>query len=284
MLRMMKGKLRSLCILCIFCIICTLLRFIVHKFILDERFVNARSDYTGDDVSIVIAVHPPHFKYLQPLLDSFERQTVRPGEIIIAASEYSAIAFPKLHTSFNIKYVFSNEKQNAAQNRNKGTAIATKDLIMIHDADDFMNDKKIEQCVKSFNKKSDMMMLLHDYEIFKTENYQRNGWSKDVGKLKYERIYNHPNGKNISRRNNITGNNIPNDGSITHGHPVFKRYVLKRVKYTPSLNIAEDIRFIRDCISQIPERNVYVINRIMTGYRFSERIEEYERQALYDNN
>ena len=121
------------------------------------------------NISIIIPVYPPHFQYLNRCIKNIMSSTVLPNEIIIAASEITYDYEKTLYESLinickNIKLIISGIKEQGYSgiNRNRGAEVASSDILMFIDADDYTHPQKIEIIQKCFDKYPTCKQILHN--------------------------------------------------------------------------------------------------------------------------
>lgn len=110
-------------------------------------------------VSLIVPCHWKHAKYLPELLQRYEKQTVVPDEVVIAASEINkGDTYQIIHMIKNKKWTFpvqivENTKAfTAGQNRNIACNHAQGDIFICQDADDIPHPQRIEIICYFFEK------------------------------------------------------------------------------------------------------------------------------------
>ena len=114
-------------------------------------------------IGVAIPCFDKHLTYLFLLLDSIEAQTVMPDKVCVSCS--STATFPSSRKySFPLEIVLTNEKRNAAQNRNIAMdRLRDMDYISFMDADDIMHPQRIEVLRNVFEEQN-CQMILHNYQ------------------------------------------------------------------------------------------------------------------------
>jgi len=114
-------------------------------------------------IGVAIPCFDKHLSYLFLLLDSIEAQTVIPDKVCVSCS--STASFPSSRKySFPLEIVLTNEKRNAAQNRNIAMdRLHEMDYISFMDADDIMHPQRIE-VLRIVFKNHNCQMILHNYQ------------------------------------------------------------------------------------------------------------------------
>ena len=164
-------------------------------------------------------------------------QTLKPYEIIITLSETKEEEAKKLEIelknkfNINLKIIPHLEKQNSAENKNRGVKYVNKicEYIAFIDADDITYPSKLKDMID--------FMLLHDAEL--------GLHSYDPA---FNPIYKNLNPKELKEHeinNKLEGHYfIPKLGA-THGHVIIKIYILDNIIFDPMCNYCEDSKFIR---------------------------------------
>ena len=126
-----------------------------------EWFTSKRS------FSIVIPCYPPHFKFLDKLIEQINNFNVTDDftikEIIIAASETDTIDI-KTISKYPIVLSLSSERCNASKNRNRGWEKVRGDWIVFLDADDIYHPDKILVTNKVISENPDVDCFIHGYK------------------------------------------------------------------------------------------------------------------------
>ena len=118
-------------------------------------------------ISVVIPCYPPHQKLIPNFLEQFEKQTVKPDEIIIALSEVSDEEIGILRgqwiskTTVPLQIVGQEIKALAAVNRNYGAMHSFCDYVQFLDADDKYHIRLIEIIKKTIEEKSPDAIIYH---------------------------------------------------------------------------------------------------------------------------
>ena len=204
------------------------------------------------NISLIVTTYPPHFKYIIDLIKNIEQFTLLPTEVIIAVSEYNN-TFPTINSSIlNIKLLNTTIKQNAAQNRNRAVEVALYDYICIVDGDDLVHLKKLEMCSNIIKNNPEVILLLHNYDMFE----QQWDFNKDIDEsnIKLHECFINPTCTNLMTH--------PKELAITHGHAFFKKNI---VRYREDTWPGEDGLFCQDVLRMF--KNVYMIDLPLIGYR-----------------
>ena len=211
------------------------------------------------NISLIITLYPPHFKYIINLIKTIEQFTLLPNEVIISVSEYNN-TFPIINSSIlNIKLLPINIKQNAAQNRNRAIQVALCDYICIVDGDDIVHLKKLEICSNIIKNNPEINLLVHNYDNFKQQqswNYSKN---IDDSNIKLYECFINPGCSNLMTK--------PKEITLHHAHVFFKKSIFKDIKYREDKisERKEDGLFCQDVLRRFG--NVYTIDLPLVGYR-----------------
>lgn len=211
-------------------------------------------------ISVVIPCFPPHIKYINTCINSLNKQTYKPDEIIIALSqtteEHSINIYNNLKSDMHIKILSTKEKQYAGQNRNRGAIEAIYDIISFIDVDDEIHPQKLE-IVKYIFETYKPKMFIHSY-IWKSSKFEKYDYdsikiyeSDDIFSATFiDKIRNKENEYNINGQASagakIKIKNYTND-DIHHGHVSIDRNIVDEVKYEDIIS-GQDAIFCRDVL------------------------------------
>ena len=198
--------------------------------------------YGGNNIniSVIIPCIPKHIPYLNDVLQNMKDQTLKPYEIIITLSETKEQEAKKLENEFknkfnlNLKIIPHIEKQNSAENKNRGVNYVDKmcEYIAFIDADDITYPSKLKDMI-DFMISHDAELGLHSYDPAFNSNY-KNMNPKEL--------------KEYTINNNIEGQYyIPNLG-IHHGHIIIKKSLFDSIIFDPTCDYCEDSYFVRKVI------------------------------------
>ncbi len=218
--------------------------------------------------SVVIPLHPRHDKFLLKLLPSFRVESHLIRELIIARSETGLSerrvfeqdvrdVVNRLGLSFDLNFVFSEEKLTAGENRNAAVAFATSDYVVMCDADDDYSPYRLRMLVDCIEKTKPDLLLHHYFLSTESESYSY----MPPQLLKYvetDGLFNatFPEGvRNRSHEGSVPGDtnvHLPIELSsslrIHHGHVAIRRSVSKKIVYG-SFSSGEDGQYCRDILS-----------------------------------
>lgn len=188
-------------------------------------------------ITLGIPCIPEDIEKLFVLVGSINRQTQKPHDIIISLSgpihgELGLEAkLKKLVHPTPLRIIYTPQRKKAGENRNTIAETSTQKYIMYIDADDLMDDRRIEIVSNVLKKKSNLIGLIHGlrYGPEKSTNY--NVVLQDMYPIHIK------NNQHLDFR----GMNIH------HGHPIILRSVIVRHKYT-SMPRGQDAEFLRRII------------------------------------
>lgn len=213
------------------------------------------------NISLIITLYPPHFKYIIDLIKNIEQFTLLPAEVIISVSEYND-TIPMINSStLNIRLLPINIKQNAAQNRNRAINVAIYDYVCIVDGDDLVHLKKLEICSNIVKNNPEVTLLLHNYDFFKEKQIWNINKSIDDSNIKIHECFINPTCTNLMTS--------PTQLSLHHAHVFFKKSIFNDIKYREDIcyERIEDGLFCQDVLRRFGK--VYMIDLNLIGYRNS---------------
>lgn len=113
-------------------------------------------------IGVAIPCYKPHIPKLGALLDSIEKQTVKPEMVVISCSSCSPLDIPTLpNYSFKYNILIHSDRKNAAQNRNIAIAELKTDIITFIDADDVMLPRRLEIIRQAYSEGA--RLIIHNY-------------------------------------------------------------------------------------------------------------------------
>lgn len=127
-------------------------------------------------IGVCIPCYYGHFGYLDCVLASIERQTVKPDVVSIHISSYPDNLNPPSFNSEKYKLLINttSKEKNAAENRNLAAKLILNDVDILSfiDADDFCAPRRIE-FIKNIFETQAADLVLHSYFGWTTELQQK---------------------------------------------------------------------------------------------------------------
>jgi hypothetical protein len=189
-------------------------------------------------------------------LDSIEIQTHKPNKVVVSSSSTKDNIEVKKY-SFPLEIIITEERKNAAENRNIAASILNDvDYITFIDADDIMHPQRIEILLKVFNN-SNCDIILHNYSL-DNSNFLNEIENIDFRENELIRCY-----SGCIRHFDYDKYNILSQ-RIHHSQCSIKRHIFDIVKYPEE----KDFYSREDCvfcyrIFSIPNiKNVYISNKL----------------------
>lgn len=200
-------------------------------------------------ISVVVPCFPRDTHKLKKCLDSMERQTVKPSEVIIGHSEISLDACDNLKDSlgvysFVVLFAPTTKQCFAAENRNRACSYARCEYISFFDADDIMVPQRLELIWKIINLHNPHCVL-HGYS-------GKQAICDHIIDIDHVKCVFGEELHDIAARTKRRHLHI--NGAIHHGHSTVRRDVIERVKFNESdqYRIGEDSLFVREILEKYP--------------------------------
>lgn len=192
------------------------------------------------NISLCITSYYKDVKLLDNLLNLFTLQTMTPYEIIVYCSGLDGMRLsPYLtikNTSVPIFSVVSYKRTIQSIARNICASVATGDIIIFFDVDDYPHNQKIE-ITRYIFEKYDPDFMVHNYAN-KSDNLSRHINHKDL--IVENRLSIDPNSTNI----------CCGDYDMHHAHIAVKKQVFDTIKYNENTEYyrKEDGKFCQDLL------------------------------------
>jgi GT2 family glycosyltransferase len=207
-------------------------------------------------IGVAIPCYYGHIPNLIDLLDSIEKQTLKPNKVVVSCSSTKDQIKLTKNYSFPLEIIITEENKNPAQNRNiAASKLDNVDYITFIDADDIMHPQRIEILLKVF-KETECHIILHNY-LLNDKNFENiqvinirinelvQCFSGCIRHIDFNKYYN-------------------TDEFIHHAQITIKREIFDIIKYP------EEYKFTRkeDCvfcyrIFELPNmKNVYISNKL----------------------
>lgn len=213
-------------------------------------------------ISVVIPCFPRDTPKLKTCLDSIEKQTSLPLEVVIGHSEITQedcnILKDRLQYTFEVVFSSNIKQCSAAENRNRACEVAKGTYISFIDADDQMFSQRLEIIWEIINKFKPICVI-HGFS--QNKNLFNTKYSKlELNKLTFgEDLY--------QLAKNTEYKHLYLNGTIHHAHSTVKSDVMKSIKYNESPEYyrinngvgGEDSKFIRDILNKYPVNKTTMI-------------------------
>lgn len=217
-------------------------------------------------IGVAIPCYIGHIVSLFNLLDSIQNQTLLPDKVVVSCSSSKDSDFgselynEKMQSyTFILQIITSEEKKNAAQNRNiAASQLSEMDYLTFIDADDLMHPQRIEILLKTFQE-NDSDIVLHNYFIDVTfENELFKKIPQDDIKIRLDSLRQHWSGciEHIDYY-------YINEG-IHHSQVSVKSNIFNKVKFPEEIEYTrrEDCIFCHRVFSLPNIKNAYISNKL----------------------
>jgi glycosyltransferase involved in cell wall biosynthesis len=208
-------------------------------------------------IGVAIPCYKYHIPALKRCLDSIERQTYKPDEVIVSCSSSMPTDIPTYNYSFPLRIITRPERRNAAENRNAAADALTTDIVSFFDCDDEMHPQRIEYIVQAFEK-TDCGIVLH--------NFFENDEVKQPFLMNEQLIY-------VSQKLYPTSwcgmlENEPN-ARIHHSQVSVSKEIVKQVRFKEDVyhERREDSIFCVDVLRLPGIRSIYIRNALSNYFK-----------------
>jgi len=116
-------------------------------------------------IGVAIPCFIKHIDRCYELLDSINNQIRLPDQVVVSCSSSKATDFVQKNYKFPLVVITTEERKNAAQNRNIAASRLDTDIITFFDADDRMHPQRLQAIEKAFEQTADI--VLHSYFLDK---------------------------------------------------------------------------------------------------------------------
>ena len=202
----------------------------------------------GLTIALVVPCIPEHVTELRKLIQSIEKQTRLPDEVVVAISETdekTALKLSKDLSSPKITVTVSGiaGKAYAGKNRNRGAALTHSDLISFIDADDQMHPQRLEILLAVYGK-TRSRVLLHTYVM------HENG-EELPGHIENVEVF----GSKTFHSQHKEGaqphfEHWPFQSPLHHGHVTIEKELLASVKQNEDMKRGQDADFLRRILTE----------------------------------
>ena len=180
-------------------------------------------------VAVVIPCTASHVRFLAGIMKLLTSQTSPPDEIVLAVSGVNdAVAKTLRSTNFGprVRMDVVKIRQNASQNRNRGTRASKGDVIVYQDADDLPHPQRIE-VVRHLFSRYDVQHLMHAYA------------------RPTDAAWNQPRVVQSSGREATYAQGYQYRPGLTNGNCVVARRLAERVPWPENVDRGQDVIFNR---------------------------------------
>lgn len=212
-----------------------------------EQVVEKRPVPTNKSTSVIIPCHVNHFQHLPELLIHFKNQSKSPNEIVISVSEVDehakSLAQVLLDQSwpFLLKFIVTENKKSAGENRNIAAKHATGDILICQDADDLPHPQRVE-IIKYMFDTYQIDHLVHAYI-----SYYRTFTPYKIDKVRIIKF---------STYDEMIENCTKRKYHLTNGNVSYTKEVAKNVLFT-SHHVWEDILFNRKVFASYNSATIF---------------------------
>jgi hypothetical protein len=225
-------------------------------------------------ISIIIPTYPPHFHKIDNLICNIIGQTSYPEEVIICASQCSEEKGKMLKNTlistykplFNIIVSTTVEKNNPAENRNRGITMSNNKYIMNLDCDDFFHCRKIEIMYYLIENNPNVDLICHNYILDNIPCSETLNFNIDINNLK---TYNDVEKYKLATQNMIKNkptctNMVIENKWIHHAHIVFNKNTGIMFNETKGYFKREDGKFCQEYLFN--GKNILYLDEKLTLY------------------
>jgi glycosyltransferase involved in cell wall biosynthesis len=114
-------------------------------------------------IGIAIPCYKYHIPALGRCLKAIAEQTRLPDEVVVSCSSSLADDIPGYSLPFPFRVIVTQERKNAAENRNIAAGFLDTDIISFFDADDIMHPQRLEAIEKAFTSVTGCDIVLHSF-------------------------------------------------------------------------------------------------------------------------
>jgi glycosyltransferase involved in cell wall biosynthesis len=210
-------------------------------------------------IGVAIPCYKNHIFPLIRCLDSIAAQTVKPDQVIVSCSSSKPEDLPELNYSFPLRVITTEEKKNAAQNRNIAASYLDTEIVSFFDADDEMHPQRLEAIKDAFMSYRPCDIVLHSFLI--GDEVTRDYINYKSFDKRYDTLRRSPTGCAV---------HAPDwSARIAHGYVSVSKFMLSRVQFKedPGSELREDALFCGDVLAMTGVRSVYLPTPLGRYYR-----------------
>lgn len=209
-------------------------------------------------IGVAIPCYNGHINALFDLLDSIQNQTVLPNQVIVSSSSTTDFKINKEY-SFPLEIIITEDKKNAAQNRNIAASyLSDMDYVTFIDADDIMHPQRIEVLLKVIDACNSDIILHNFYSETELNN---NLIFEKIEKLNIRTYSLIPSWSGCITHINGYSDKIDR---IHHSQVTVKKEIFDQVKFPEELefNRKEDSIFCHRVFRLHNIKNAYIKNKL----------------------
>jgi glycosyltransferase involved in cell wall biosynthesis len=209
-------------------------------------------------IGVAIPCYKYHIPVLKRCLDSIEKQTIKPDEVVVSCSSCKDSDIPIYNYSFPLRILTFVERKNAAQNRNIAAANLDTDIISFFDCDDQMHPQRLEAIKEAFGSINPCDIVLHSFMLDQEVNEPFEKIEKFS--MQPDCLIKSPSGCAVYKHNWSE--------RLHHSQVSVSRFIFSRFKFKedPSNERREDALFCGDVLNMPNCQNVYVFNKLSKYY------------------
>jgi glycosyltransferase involved in cell wall biosynthesis len=208
-------------------------------------------------IGVAIPCYKYHIPSLKRCLDSIERQTYKPDEVIVSCSSSIPTDIPTYNYSFPLRVIVRPERRNAAENRNLAATALTTDIVSFFDCDDEMHPQRIQILLDVFHETRPDISL-HSF-------LEREETKQPFAQIQNPRVI-----PNRLRRAPSGCAILEGDYSsrIHHSQATVSKFVLSRIQFKEDIGHErrEDAVFCGDVLAMPGVQSVYIADPLSKYY------------------
>ena len=208
-------------------------------------------------IGVAIPCYKYHIPSLKRCLDSIERQTYKPDEVIVACSSSMPTDIPIYNYSFPLRILTRPERRNAAENRNAAADDLTTDIVTFFDCDDEMHPQRIQILLDVFHERRPDICL---HSFLEKEETTQPFTVISKSTMIENRLRRAPTGCAV-----VEGNT---SARIHHSQATVSKFVLGRIRFQEDIGHErrEDAVFCGDVLAMPGVQSVYISDPLSKYY------------------
>jgi lipopolysaccharide biosynthesis glycosyltransferase len=220
-----------------------------------KRTSNTDSSSRATTITVGVPAILEDMKTLQYLIDSVEKQTVLPDEIVIymTGSTSKSPSVFKQSTNIPVRIFTEATKKMSGYSRNRVMEKASSKFVMFCDADDMMHPRRVEMVKDNLRKGYTLVLNGHQDPPFDQV------LSSDVST--------HEDLVRSAHTTNTRSPLLPKSPSgVTHGHPTVSREIGLKHMYKENFHGGEDTEFLHRLLLSGDVRAIFLHARLTFSY------------------